>query len=94
MVFAVLLHNAVALTVGWGAARAGGLPPRDRRAVAIEVGIQNSALGLVLVFNFFEGLGGMAVIVAWWGIWHIIAGLTVAAVWSRMPVPLRREVAR
>jgi len=94
VVFAVLLHNAVALTVGWGAARAGGLPPRDRRAVAIEVGIQNSALGLVLVFNFFEGLGGMAVIVAWWGIWHIIAGLTVAAVWSRMPVPLRREVAR
>lgn len=83
VVFAVLLHNALALAAGWGAARIAGLPPRDRRAVAIEVGIQNSALGLVLVFNFFDGLGGMAIIVAWWGIWHIISGLTVALLWSR-----------
>ena len=55
-------------------------------AVTIEVGIQNSALGLVLVFNFFEGLGGMAIITAWWGIWHIIAGLLVAAFFSHRPL--------
>ncbi len=86
VVFAVLVHNALAISVGYGAGRLAGLPPRDRRAVAIEVGIQNSALGLVLVFNFFEGLGGMAIIVAWWGIWHIIAGLTLAFFWSRQPI--------
>ncbi len=56
---------------------------RDARAVSIEVGIQNSALGLVLIFDFFEGLGGMAIIAAWWGIWHIIAGLTAGVFWSR-----------
>ncbi len=84
--FAVLLHNALALSLGYSAGRLAGLVPRDVRAVTLEVGIQNSALGLVLVFNFFEGLGGMAVLVAWWGIWHIVSGLTVAAIWSRLPV--------
>jgi BASS family bile acid:Na+ symporter len=64
-----------------------GLPERDCRAVCIEVGIQNSALGLVLVFNFFDGLGGMAILVAWWGIWHIIAGLTTAFIFSRGDIP-------
>jgi BASS family bile acid:Na+ symporter len=31
-------------------------------------------------------LGGMAIIAAWWGIWHIISGLTIAFFWSRKPV--------
>jgi BASS family bile acid:Na+ symporter len=79
----VALHNALAWTVGYSAARAARLPKEDVRAVAIEVAIQNSGLGLVLIFGFFGGLGGMAVIAGWWGIWHIIAGLTVAAFWSR-----------
>ena len=79
----VLIHNALALAGGYGIARAAGLPERDRRAVAFETGIQNSGLGLVLVFNFFGGLGGMAIVTAWWGIWHIVAGLTLATWWSR-----------
>lgn len=79
----VALHNALAWAVGYSAASAAQLPKEDVRAVAIEVAIQNSGLGLVLIFAFFEGLGGMAVIAGWWGIWHIIAGLTVAAFWSR-----------
>jgi BASS family bile acid:Na+ symporter len=64
----VAIHNALALNLGYWSGRAAGLPPRDVRAVAIEVGIQNSALGLILVFDFFDGLGGMAIITAWWGI--------------------------
>lgn len=83
VVFAVFLHNALALSTGYFAAKAAGLPERDRRAVSIEVGIQNSALGLILIFNFFDGLGGMAIVTAWWGIWHIVSGLTVATIWSR-----------
>ena len=53
--------------------------------MAIECGIQNSGLGLILIFDFFGGLGGMAVITAWWGIWHIVAGLSLATFWSRRP---------
>jgi BASS family bile acid:Na+ symporter len=81
----VLVHNASALLMGYGLAWGVKLPERDRRAVAIECGIQNSGLGLILIFNFFDGLGGMAVITAWWGIWHIVAGLSVATFWSRRP---------
>ena len=88
----VFLHNASALLTGYGLAYGAGLPERDRRAVAIECGIQNSGLGLILIFNFFDGLGGMAVITAWWGIWHIVAGLTVATYWSRRP-PLAIQAA-
>lgn len=77
----VLLQNALSLTTGYLAGLAAGLESPQRRALCIEVGIQNSGLGLVLIFSFFGGLGGMAVIAAWWGIWHIIAGLSVAGVW-------------
>ncbi len=85
VVVAVFLHNGLALVTGYYVAKFTGLPERDRRAVSIEVGIQNSALGLILIFNFFDGLGGMAIVTAWWGIWHIVSGLTVATFWSRRP---------
>jgi len=82
----VLVMNAIALATGWSAARIFSLGPSDRRAVAIEVGIQNSGLGLILTFDFFDGLGGIAVVCAWWGMWHIIAGLAIAFVWRRIPI--------
>ncbi len=85
--FAVLVHNALALSLGYGSGRLFRLSTRDTRAVTIEVGLQNSALGLILVFNFFDGLGGMAIITAWWGIWHILSGLTLAFVFSRFGTP-------
>jgi BASS family bile acid:Na+ symporter len=91
VVFAVFVHNLLALNIGYWSARAVRLDARDCRAVSIEVGIQNSALGLVLVFNFFDGLGGMAILVAWWGIWHIIAGLTAAWIFSRQRLPGNEE---
>lgn len=79
---AVFLHNAMALLIGYSGSAVTGLKERDRRAVAIETGIQNSGLGLILIFNFFAGLGGMAVVAAFWGIWHIVSGLTVSGIWS------------
>lgn len=82
----VFVHNLVALLTGYGIASIGGLNKKDRRTLAIETGIQNSGLGLVLIFAFFEGLGGMAMVAAWWGIWHIITGLSLAAFWSRRPI--------
>lgn len=87
----VFLHNASALLTGYLLAYVALLPEADRRAVSIECGIQNSGLGLILIFNFFGGLGGMAVVTAWWGIWHIVAGLTVATLWSRWPPAAAQE---
>ena len=85
----VLLHNAIALGGGYGIAWAGGLGEYDRRAISIETGIQNSGLGLILIFNFFGGLGGMAIVAAWWGVWHILSGLALAAWFSRRPTSTR-----
>lgn len=79
----VFLHNTVALAGGYAASRLLGLDEAARRAVTFEVGIQNSALGLILIFGFFDGLGGMALIAAWWGVWHLVSGLSVATFWSR-----------
>ncbi len=78
----VLIHNAIALTSGYSIASLFGLPYEDRKSISIETGIQNSGLGLLLIFNFFDGLGGMALITAWWSIWHIIAGFGMAWYWS------------
>lgn len=79
----VLLHNAVALSCGFFASRIAGLSFRDQKTIAIETGIQNSGLGLLLIFSFFDGLGGAALVAAWWGIWHIISGLLIAGIWGR-----------
>lgn len=87
----VLIHNGLALSSGYGVASLFGLPDADRRTLTIETGIQNSGLGLVLLFNpkIFPPelqLGGMLFITAWWGIWHIISGLTIASRWHRKPL--------
>jgi BASS family bile acid:Na+ symporter len=75
----VILHNALALGAGFATATVMRLTAFDRRAVMIETGIQNSGLGLVLIFGFFGGMGGMAVAAAFWGIWHAISGIALAA---------------
>ena len=82
----VIAHNAFALALGYTVGKAVGLPQRDRRTLAIETGIQNSGLGLVLIFSFFNGLGGMALVAAAWGIWHLVSGSALAFYWSRNPV--------
>ncbi len=79
----VILHNALALAGGYSVATLAGVSAYDRRAITIETGIQNSGLGLVLIFAFFGGLGGMAVAAAFWGIWHAISGLALAGLMSR-----------
>ena len=76
-------HNLIALTLGYFIAKLFSLSVEDRKTLTIETGIQNSGLGLVLVFGFFDGLGGMAIMVAFWGIWHIISGLGLAIFWAR-----------
>jgi BASS family bile acid:Na+ symporter len=78
----VFLHNAIALIAGYQIGRLFGLPIADKRSLSIETGIQNSGLGLLLIFAFFQGLGGMAIVAAWWGIWHIISGFSIAYWWK------------
>lgn len=85
----VVVHNGVALLLGYSVAWLGKLAVAERRTLAIEVGIQNSGLGLVLLFQFFPTLGGATILTALWGIWHIVSGLTVASLWARHPAATR-----
>ena len=83
----VLIHNLLALLLGYGTSSAFRLNARDRRTITIETGIQNSGLGLVLllgtsIFADFPPHGGTLVITAWWGIWHIISGLVAALLFN------------
>ena len=83
----VLIHNLLALSIGFGMGSAFRVPHKDRRTLTIETGIQNSGLGLVLLlgtslFANFPPHGGTLVITAWWGIWHIISGLTVSTIFN------------
>ncbi len=89
--FIVLIHNGLALATGFTFSSLFRLPQIDRRSITIETGIQNSGLALVLMFNpkIFPPeleLGGMTIIAAWWGVWHIISGLAVAGFWAKKPV--------
>jgi BASS family bile acid:Na+ symporter len=79
----VLIHNAGGLGTGYLIGRLFKLRKADCRTLAFETGVHNTALGLLLIFRFFNGLGGMALIAAWWGIWDLVAGIALAAFWKR-----------
>lgn len=81
--FFVAMGNLTALLFGFSVARFFKLGVENAKAVAFETGIQNAGFGLVLIFNFFGGLGGMAIVAGWYGIWHMITGLSLAVIWSR-----------
>jgi len=63
-----------------------GLDEKDRRTLSIETGIHNSGLGLILIFEFFNDIGGMAMVAAWWGIWDMLSALFIAWYWGRRKV--------
>ncbi len=79
----VAVHNLAAISNGYLLGRAARLPELDCRTLAFESGVHNTALGLLLIFRFFNVLGGMALIAAWWGIWDLVTGLGLAAWWRK-----------
>ena len=86
----VVFHNAAALIVGFFTSKLARVPNADCRTLTIETGIQNSGLGLALLFNTaifspveWEHNGGMVLITALWGVWHIVSGLSVATIFRR-----------
>lgn len=90
--FIVLLHNALALSTGYFGGKLAKLPIGDVKSLTVETGIQNSGLGLVLLFNpaifppetWHGHYGGMLFVTAWWGVWHIVSGLSMAYYFRRI----------
>jgi BASS family bile acid:Na+ symporter len=85
----VFIHNTLSFILGYNFAKLFKLDEKDRKAISIETGIQNTGLALALLFNpkIFDpelAIGGMTIMAAWWGVWHIIAGLSLATYWSKL----------
>lgn len=83
MLAIVILHNASGLFFGWITSVVMRVSERDRRAVMIEGGMQNSGLALGIIALQFNSDLGMVIIASLWGMWHIVSGLTLAFWWRR-----------
>ncbi len=83
VLFLVIFHNIYAFFIGYTTAKLGKLEKKDCRTISMETGIQNGGLGLLLIFSFFDGLGGMALLAAFWGVWDIFSGMALATYWGR-----------
>jgi bile acid:Na+ symporter, BASS family len=81
--FVVLVLNIASFATGYWFARLNKLPEADCRALTFETGIHNITLALIVIFNFFDGLGGMALVAAWYGIWDLMTGFSLAYFWGR-----------
>lgn len=74
----VFMHNSNAIITGYFYRKILDLTIVDGRTIAIETGIQNSGIGLIIIFTFMNGNGSMAIVAAWCGIWHIVSGFFLA----------------
>jgi BASS family bile acid:Na+ symporter len=92
-VWLVLAQNALSLALGYLVASRLQLPEADRRAITIEVAIQNASLALVILFTFYPEAGAMTLVAAFWGVWHLVSGTLLAQWWARRrPVVTPGEV--
>lgn len=77
----VIIHNVLGLAVGFGLARFVGMNMKRAKAVSIEVGMQNSGLGVALAGAYFGPLAALPA--AMFSVWHNISGSALAWWWSR-----------
>lgn len=85
----VTLHNSLGLVLGYFLARFSGMGIYKARAVSIEVGMQNSGLGVVLASAHFSPVAALPSAV--FSIWHNISGSLLAFYWSRSGLKNERE---
>lgn len=81
---AVMLHNGFGLMLGYFAGKMMGQDEVNRRAISIEVGMQNSGLGVALATAHFGPLAALPSVLA--AAWHNISGPILATYWSKKPV--------
>jgi len=83
-IFAIVItHNSLAFLLGYvtGIVTKANIP--SRRSLTIEVGIQNSGLGIVILLTQLGGLGGAGAVAGLWGTWHLIAGTALVLIFRR-----------
>lgn len=86
---AVMLHNGFGLLLGYLAGKVLGQDEVNRRAISIEVGMQNSGLGVALATAHFGPLAALPSVLA--AAWHNISGPILATYWSKKPAVDSKE---
>ncbi|MFK3939159.1 bile acid:sodium symporter family protein [Alkalihalobacillus sp. NPDC078783] len=84
LVLAVAIHNSLGLFLGYLSARLFRLDETKRRAVSIEVGMQNSGLGATLANQYFEPITALPSAI--FSVVHNITGPIMVSIWSKRPV--------
>ena len=86
IVLVVMLHNICGLTFGYLIGRLMGLTDAKKRAISIEVGMQNSGLASSLATLHFAAYPLATIPGAIFSVWHNISGATVAYLYRRKEV--------
>ncbi len=81
IIAAVTLHSMVGFAAGWGAGRLLGASRRDTIALSVEVGMQNSGLGVALAQTFFSALAALPG--ALFSLMQNLIGVVLARRWAR-----------
>jgi BASS family bile acid:Na+ symporter len=80
----VMLHNMGGLAIGYGIGRLLGLTDARRRAISIEVGMQNSGLASSLATIHFAAYPMATIPGAVFSVWHNISGALVARMYTKI----------
>ena len=83
---AVVLHNTIALLLGYFVPKALRVPEAQSRTIAIEVAVQNTTIGMTLALAFFDGTVAMPAAI--FSLWMYVTGITIALIWARRPAPV------
>ena len=81
LMFAIASHNILGFISGFYVAKLFGYDKTICKTVAIEVGMQNSGLAVVLAMKYFSALSALPGAI--FSIWHNIAGSILAGIWSK-----------
>ena len=82
IVLVVILHNLCGLSLGYLIGRLLGLPETKKRAISIEVGMQNSGLASSLATIHFAAYPLATIPGAIFSVWHNLSGAAVAYLYS------------
>lgn len=83
VVLVVMLHNLCGLGIGYLVGRLLGLAEPKKRAISIEVGMQNSGLASSLATLHFAAFPLATIPGAIFSVWHNISGTLVARLYTR-----------
>lgn len=92
LVFAVvLLHNMIGLLLGYTLGWSIRMNEPQRRALSIEVGMQNSGLAVSLALTHFTPAAALAGAI--FSVWQNLSGALLATIWARRPAPAMQNQA-